>query len=113
MTLRLPLLIAAFAGLAACSDGVPMSNPVSTAPVATGPAPATPAEAREVVVPVVSAQVPGELGGAVSDCVIDNASQDEINRIAETNAASPSPDVVLLIADILSRPATTACATAA
>lgn len=75
----------------------------------TGPISA--AAARSVVAPIVEEQVPGPIGAALTDCILENASQGELVLISAANAGAPSAEIVLLVSDILARDETVACAT--
>ncbi|SLN23245.1 hypothetical protein [Roseisalinus antarcticus] len=72
--------------------------------------------ARTVIQPAIEAQV-GDAAQAqrITDCVIEYATPGELTRIAAdaTSIEGPAPDITLLIADILSRPATSQCAAGA
>lgn len=95
------LLVAATLGLAACNPAMEeVTGPVSKA------------AARAVVGPIVQEQVPGEVGAALTECILDNASQAELIQISAANAGAPANTVVLLVSDILGRQETVACATA-
>ncbi len=95
-------------GLAACETGIGGGPQTAV----TGPAPTSMAAARPVVGPIVSEQVPGEPGAALTECILENATDAELARISVANAGAPEADVVLLVSDILGRDATVACATA-
>ncbi len=95
------LLTAATLGLAACN----------TATVDEVAGPVSKAAARAVVGPIVQDQVPGEVGAALTECILDNASQAELIQISAANAGVPGDTVVLLVSDILGRQETVACAT--
>lgn len=90
-------LIAA-ASVTACSI-------VETAAVDTGRV-----AAKAVVGPIVMETVPGPAGVAITDCIIDNASGEDLLRLAVGGA---SPDNVALVGTILARAETVACATSA
>lgn len=73
--------------------------------------------ARSVMVPVLmqtplpgGGAMPAEMATAISECVLQHGSTDEIAMLAE--AATTGPDVMtqLLIGQILQRPETTLCA---
>ena len=75
---------------------------------------ATPA--RNVIQPTLAERLGDPaLAERVTTCVIANASPGELTRIAAdgTSIVGPAPNIVQLIADILARPQTTACARAA
>ena len=95
-------------GLAACDTGV-MSGDETAAAM---PAPTSMAAARPVVGPIVAKQVPGEPGAALTECILENATEAELARISVANAGAPEADIVLLVSDILGRDATVACAAA-
>lgn len=97
-----PFILAATALpiLSACEPVVAVDAPVSTA------------AARTVVAPIVAEQVPGPVGAALTDCIIENASASELATISAANAGAPSAEVVALVSEILARDETVACATA-
>ncbi|KAA9005223.1 hypothetical protein [Histidinibacterium aquaticum] len=72
--------------------------------------------ARSVIRPAIERQT-GNAAQAdrITDCVIQNATPGELTRIAAdaTSVEGPAPDITLLIAQILQRPATSQCAAAA
>lgn len=67
--------------------------------------------ARAVVAPIVAAQVPGPIGEALTTCIVTHATTEELIEIAAASIGSPSPDIVLLVSDVLARPETVECAT--
>jgi len=64
--------------------------------------------AKVVVTPIVAETVPGPAGVILTNCIIDNASGDELLVLAAQGA---SPDNITLVSNILARPDTIACAT--
>ena len=68
--------------------------------------------ARSVIEPAVAGGASPEQAARIADCVILNATRPELVRIASdaTKLDGPAPDVADLIADILGRPQTQACA---
>lgn len=64
--------------------------------------------AKAVVMPIVADTIPGPAGAIVAECIIDNASGDELATLAAQGA---SPASITLVSDILARPDTVACAT--
>lgn len=90
---------AALMTLSACGVVEEVAGPISAA------------AARSVVGPIVQEQVPGPIGVALTDCIIENASQSELVLISAANAGAPSAEIVLLVSDILARDTTVACAT--
>lgn len=66
--------------------------------------------AKAVVGPIVAEKVPGPAGVAITNCVIDEASGDELLALGLQGA---TPDNIILVGEILSRPATVSCATSA
>ena len=95
-------------GLAACDIGLIAGDDMAR----TMPAATSMAAARPVVGPIVADQVAGEPGAALTECILENATEAELARISVANAGAPEADVVLLVSDILARDATVACATA-
>ncbi len=71
------------------------------------------AAARAVVTPIVAQQVPGPLGVAMADCIINNASAAELLTLARSATTGVNADTVTLTSQILARPATVTCATSA
>jgi len=66
--------------------------------------------AKAVVGPIVAEKIPGPAGVAITNCVIDNATGDELLAIGLQGA---TPENIILVGDILARPATVSCATSA
>lgn len=66
--------------------------------------------AKAVVAPIVAETVPGPAGVVLTDCIIDNATAEELLRLTVQGA---SPENVALVSNILARPATVTCATSA
>lgn len=66
-------------------------------------------EARGIVAPIVAQQVPGAPGAVLTECILDNASGEELAQIV---AAGGTPATVLLVGDILARDETVACGVA-
>lgn len=64
--------------------------------------------AKAVVAPIVADTVPGPAGAVLTDCIIDNASGQELLVLAGQGA---TPENITLVSDILARPATVTCAT--
>ncbi|WP_296418599.1 succinate dehydrogenase [Pseudooctadecabacter sp.] len=64
--------------------------------------------ARAVVTPIVADTVPGPAGVVLTNCIIDNASGDELLVLAAQGA---TPNNITLVSNILARPETVACAT--
>ena len=64
--------------------------------------------AKAVVSPIVAETVPGPAGVILTNCIIDNATGDELLVLAAQGA---SPDNITLTSNILARPETVACAT--
>lgn len=94
--MKLMLALIAAASLAACSV-------VEVAAVDTGRS-----AAKAVVGPIVADTVPGPAGVALTDCIIDNASGEELLRLA---AGGASPENITLVSQILGRAETISCAT--
>lgn len=79
-----------------------------------GPEPVVePVGARATVEPLVLAQVPGDGGAVLVDCVLLNATEEETATLAAAAGTEPSEEVVALISDILAREGTITCATEA
>jgi len=96
MTKTFALTAAAALTLSACAT-------IETAAVDTG------REAAKIVVaPIVADTVPGPAGEVLTNCIIDNATGEELLVLAAQGA---TPDNITLVSNILSRPDTVACAT--
>ncbi|PVA07194.1 hypothetical protein [Thalassorhabdomicrobium marinisediminis] len=67
------------------------------------------AAAKAVIAPIVAETVPGAPGVILTNCIVDNATPQELIVIASGGA---TPQNVTLVGDILARPATVTCATA-
>lgn len=96
--MKLIIALIAATSLTACAV-------VETAAVDTGRI-----AAKAVVGPIVADTVPGTAGVAITDCIIDNASGEELLTLA---AGGATPENVILVSEILARTATVNCATAA
>ncbi|WP_375280730.1 hypothetical protein [Pseudooctadecabacter sp.] len=92
-----------FAFLAAAALTLSACDVVETAAVDTGRD-----AARAVVGPIVADTVPGAAGQVLTNCIIDNASGQELLTLA---AGGASPDNITLVSNILARTETVACAT--
>ena len=64
--------------------------------------------AKAVVGPIVADTIPGAAGVVLTDCIIDNASGQELLVLAAQGA---TPENIALVGDILGRPSTITCAT--
>jgi hypothetical protein len=94
--LRGAALIAAVLALAACDT--PIGTEVARA------------SAKSVVNDVVQTRFPGAPVEPVTDCIIDQASGNEIISIAgDAVRGSPSPGTIELVIDIATRPDTVQC----
>ena len=91
-------LIAAAVALSACDI-------VETAAVDTGRE-----AAKAVVAPIVQDTIPGPAGVALTNCIIDNASGEELFALGVQGA---TPENITLVSEILARPETVSCATSA
>jgi hypothetical protein len=97
-------------GLGACVSVAPPTGPSAAAPVVEQmTTEAARAAAKTVVTPIVAAQVPGPTGVALANCIIENASSEELFTLARATGADAA--TVNLTSAILSRPETVACAT--
>ncbi|MCF2869600.1 succinate dehydrogenase [Octadecabacter sp. G9-8] len=90
--------IAVALSLAAC-------DVVETAAVDTGRE-----AAKAVVAPIVADTVPGPAGVVLTNCIIDNASGEELFTLGVQGA---TPENITLVSNILARPETVSCATSA
>ena len=66
--------------------------------------------AKAVVGPIVADTIPGPAGVAITNCVIDNASGEELFALGVQGA---TPENIALVSNILARTETVACATSA
>lgn len=64
--------------------------------------------AKSVVSPIVADTVPGPAGAVLTDCIIDNASGEELLQLATLGS---SPENITLVSNILARAETISCAT--
>lgn len=64
--------------------------------------------AKSVVSPIVADTVPGPAGVILTDCIIDNASGEELLQLATLGG---TPENITLVSGILARTETIACAT--
>ena len=94
-----------FAFLAAAALALSACDVVETAAVDTGRD-----AARAVVGPIVADTVPGAPGQVLTNCIIDNASGEELFALGVQGA---TPENITLVSDILARPETVSCATSA
>ena len=65
--------------------------------------------AKGIVNSVIQQKFPGVNAAPYTDCIIDNASTDEILRLAQGAVAGSTDAATTLVLDIASRPATTQC----
>lgn len=65
--------------------------------------------AKAVVGPIVQDEAPGQQGVVLTDCIIDNASGEELLQLATEGA---SPENITLMSNILARPETVTCSVA-
>lgn len=70
-------------------------------------------EAKEVVNPILAARFPGVAIAPYTDCIIDNASAEEIFRLAAASATRPGREATELVLDIAQRRGTVECITRA
>lgn len=89
-------IIAAFALLSACTT----TNPIDQIARSS---------AKSVVLPVVQQRLPGPQAEAVTVCVIDNATTNEILSLARDVGTRAGTTTVQTIATILQRPETVQC----
>lgn len=64
--------------------------------------------AKAVVAPIVADTVPGPAATVLTDCIIDNASGEELFGLATQGA---TPENITLVSSILARTETISCAT--
>jgi len=65
--------------------------------------------AKSVVTPIVVDKFPGRNAAAYSDCVIDNASTNEIFALARAAVTTPDADTVATVVNIAARRGTIEC----
>ena len=65
--------------------------------------------ARNAVRPVLQQRLPGVPVEPATDCVIDNATGNEILALAADAVTGPTANTVEIVTDILSRPETLTC----
>ena len=66
-------------------------------------------EAKRVVNGIVAQELPGVNAAPVTDCVIDNASAQDLLTVATAAATGVTPRTTNLVLDIAKRPATLRC----
>ncbi len=66
--------------------------------------------AKAVVGPIVADTIPGPAGTVLTNCIIDNASGEELFTLGVQGA---TPENITLVSNILARPETVTCATSA
>lgn len=66
-------------------------------------------KARDVVDPIVAKQFPGVPAKPITDCVIDNASLQEILTLSAAAGTSNNAKAVEVVVDIVRRPDTVKC----
>lgn len=88
---------AALIALSACSLGDPLVQDTSRE------------VAKGVVNGVVQQRFPGVNAAPYTDCIIDNATTDEIIRFATSAATNNTNDASALVVEIAARPAATNC----
>lgn len=65
--------------------------------------------AGRVIKPVLANQFPGVPLDAATDCVIDNATRDELLSMAADAVTGPTASTTQIVTTVLSRPATIQC----
>lgn len=65
--------------------------------------------AKGVITPIVASRFPGRNASAYSDCIIDNATTDEIFSLAGDALTGVDADTVALVARVSTRPSTVRC----
>ncbi|MGR3503060.1 succinate dehydrogenase [Pseudaestuariivita sp.] len=71
------------------------------------------AQAKDTVNGIVADRLPGVNVSAVTDCIIDAASAQEILRIASASVTGDTSDIPSLVLDIAQRPEAVECIAAA
>lgn len=65
--------------------------------------------ARRVIKPVLAERFPGVPLEPATDCVIDNATRDELLALAADAVTGPTASTAEIVSDVVSRPATIEC----
>ena len=111
MMRKFVILTVALGGLAAC-DMTPMQGAVEDT-IDTNAR----EMAKAVVIPIVmeteispGVKIPAPIAEGLTACLIDQASAQELARLAGAAVTGPTADTSYLVSDILNRPETTACA---
>lgn len=65
--------------------------------------------AKGVINGAVESQFPGLNASMVTDCIIDNASMNEVFIIARDTVTTPSAETIALVSEIANRPGTVQC----
>jgi len=92
--------IVALTGLCACQMSAPLQQSAEEA--ARG-------QAKMVVNTVVESKMPGLNAAPVTDCIIDNASMNEIFTIAKATVTGIDNGTVSTVMDVAKRPDTVTC----
>ncbi|WP_295535103.1 succinate dehydrogenase [uncultured Thioclava sp.] len=92
--------LVALTGLCACQMSAPLQQ--SAEEVARG-------QAKTVVNTVVESKMPGLNAAPVTDCIIDNASMNEVFTIAKATVTGIDDSTVSTVMDVAKRPDTVTC----
>jgi predicted ThiF/HesA family dinucleotide-utilizing enzyme len=98
--MRAIVSIVALTGLCACQMSAPLQQSAEEA--ARG-------QAKTVVNTVVESKMPGLNAAPVTDCIIDNASMNEVFTIAKAAVTGIDDSTVSTVMDIAKRPDTVTC----
>lgn len=96
-TLKLLTAAVALGGLVACSNGIPVSDDVAQS------------GAKQVITPIVAAQIPGENTEAVTNCIIEAATADEIFALFGSTVTGATQKTTELVLQIAARPEAVSC----
>lgn len=69
----------------------------------------TRAAAKSAIRPVLAQRLPGVPAEPAADCVIDNASSNELLSLAADSVTGPTANTVQIVTTIVSRPGTIQC----
>lgn len=94
------------ATLAPVAEAAPVAAPVE---VVADPKVA----AIAVVGPIIEEQIPGPVGEAMTACIVESASTDELAILAAAATDGVTDPVIALVNELFARDTTIACATAA
>lgn len=89
--------LVALGGLVACSNGVPVSDATAQA------------GAKQVVTPIIAAQIPGANTEVITNCIIDAATASEIFALFGATVTGATEKTTELVLQIAARPEAVTC----